>query len=38
MHKFRTYAVAVIGILTLALAITLVNTKRAGATCCPWSS
>ena len=31
MYKFRTYAVAVIGILTLALAITLVNTKRAGA-------
>jgi hypothetical protein len=31
MYKFKNYAFAAIGILALVLAITLVNTKRAGA-------
>ncbi|HYW69860.1 MAG TPA: hypothetical protein VE961_02425, partial [Pyrinomonadaceae bacterium] len=31
MHNFKHYAFAVIGVTALALTITLVNTKRAGA-------
>jgi len=31
MYQFKNYALAAIGVVALALAITLVNTKRAGA-------
>jgi hypothetical protein len=31
MHKFKNYTLAVIGVLALALSVTLVTTKRAGA-------